>query len=44
MTMIPGVVNGVVKSVDDPDQQGRVQVSFPFLGDRTTAPGRRWRR
>ena len=41
MTMIPGVVNGVVKSVDDPDQQGRVQVSFPFLGgqnDSTWAP------
>jgi uncharacterized protein involved in type VI secretion and phage assembly len=41
MTMMPGVVNGVVKSVDDPDQQGRVQVSFPFLGgqnDSTWAP------
>lgn len=41
MTRMPGVVNGVVKSVDDPDQQGRVQVSFPFLGgqnDSTWAP------
>lgn len=41
MTKMPGVVNGVVKSVDDPDQQGRVQVSFPFLGgqnDSTWAP------
>jgi len=41
MTMMPGVVNGVVKSVEDPDQQGRVQVSFPFLGgqnDSTWAP------
>lgn len=41
MTMMPGVVNGIVKSVEDPDQQGRVQVSFPFLGgqnDSTWAP------
>jgi uncharacterized protein involved in type VI secretion and phage assembly len=32
MSKMSGVVTGVVKSVDDPDQQGRVQVSFPFLG------------
>jgi uncharacterized protein involved in type VI secretion and phage assembly len=32
MSKVSGVVTGVVKSVDDPDQQGRVQVSFPFLG------------
>ena len=41
MSKVPGVVTGVVKSVEDPDQQGRVQVSFPFLGgqnDSTWAP------
>jgi len=41
MSNVPGVVTGVVKSVEDPDQQGRVQVSFPFLGgqnDSTWAP------
>jgi uncharacterized protein involved in type VI secretion and phage assembly len=41
MSKIPGVVTGIVKSVEDPDQQGRVQVSFPFLGgqnDSTWAP------
>jgi uncharacterized protein involved in type VI secretion and phage assembly len=41
MGKVPGVVTGVVKSVEDPDQQGRVQVSFPFLGgqnDSTWAP------
>lgn len=41
MSKISGVVTGVVKSVDDPDQQGRVQVSFPYLGgqnDSTWAP------
>jgi uncharacterized protein involved in type VI secretion and phage assembly len=32
MSKMSGVVTGVVKSVEDPDQQGRVQVSFPFLG------------
>ena len=41
MSKIPGVVTGQVTSVDDPDKQGRVQVSFPFLGgqnDSTWAP------
>lgn len=41
MSKIPGVVTGVVKSVQDPDQQGRVQVSLPYLGgqnDSTWAP------
>jgi len=41
MSKIPGVVTGVVKNVDDPDQQGRVQVSLPYLGgqnDSTWAP------
>jgi phage baseplate assembly protein V len=32
MSRIHGVVTGQVTSVDDPDNQGRVQVSFPFLG------------
>jgi uncharacterized protein involved in type VI secretion and phage assembly len=41
MSRIPGVVTGVVKSVEDPDQQGRVQISLPYLGgqnDSTMAP------
>lgn len=41
MSKIPGVVTGVVKSVEDPDQQGRVQISLPYLGgqnDSTWAP------
>jgi uncharacterized protein involved in type VI secretion and phage assembly len=32
MSKIHGVVTGKVKSVQDPDKQGRVQVSFPYLG------------
>ena len=32
MGKIQGVVTGQVVSMDDPDQQGRVQVSFPYLG------------
>ncbi len=32
MGKIQGVVTGQVTSVQDPDQQGRVQVSFPYLG------------
>jgi uncharacterized protein involved in type VI secretion and phage assembly len=32
MGKIHGVVTGQVVSMDDPDQQGRVQVSLPFLG------------
>lgn len=32
MAKIKGVVTGQVVSRDDPDQQGRVQVSLPFLG------------
>ena len=41
MSTIPGVVTGFVKSVDDPDHQGRVQVSLRYLGgqnDSTWAP------
>ena len=37
MAKIQGVVNGVVVSRDDPDQQGRVQVSLPFLGGENTS-------
>lgn len=32
MSKMRGVVTGKVASVDDPDNQGRLQVSFPFLG------------
>lgn len=32
MANIHGVVTGIVANRDDPDGQGRVQVSFPFLG------------
>jgi uncharacterized protein involved in type VI secretion and phage assembly len=32
MANMNGVITGQVKSTDDPDHQGRVQVSFPFLG------------
>jgi uncharacterized protein involved in type VI secretion and phage assembly len=32
MAKMNGVVSGQVVSRDDPDQQGRVQVSLPFLG------------
>ena len=31
MSRVYGVVTGIVKSVDDPDSQGRVQVAFPWL-------------
>jgi uncharacterized protein involved in type VI secretion and phage assembly len=32
MASLKGVVTGKVVSTDDPEHQGRVQVSFPFLG------------
>jgi uncharacterized protein involved in type VI secretion and phage assembly len=32
MAHMNGVITGKVASTDDPDHQGRVQVSFPFLG------------
>jgi phage baseplate assembly protein V len=41
MSKIHGVVTGKVKNVKDPDNQGRVQVSLPYLGgqnDSTWAP------
>lgn len=37
MAKINGVVNGMVVSRDDPDQQGRLQVSLPFLGGQNTS-------
>jgi phage baseplate assembly protein V len=36
MTMQPGVMVGLVKSVTDPAGQGRVQVTFPTLGGVTS--------
>lgn len=30
---IPGVVNGIVDDIDDPAQQGRVKVTFPWFDD-----------
>ncbi len=33
MSQINGVVIGVVTSVDDPEQQGRVKLHFPWLDD-----------
>ena len=31
MTRYPGVVIGTVRSVDDPDGEGRLQVEFPWM-------------
>lgn len=33
MIRFPGVVTGIVKSLDDPQGQGRIQVLFPWLSD-----------
>lgn len=33
MKRIPGVVVGIVKALEDPKGQGRIQVSFPWLPD-----------
>lgn len=33
MTQVNGVVVGIVRSLDDPQQLGRVQVYFPWLSD-----------
>jgi len=33
MDRIPGVVIGIVRSVDDPEGQGRVQLRFPWLSE-----------
>jgi uncharacterized protein involved in type VI secretion and phage assembly len=33
MKRYPGVVIGIVKSLDDPDGQGRMQVQFPWLSE-----------
>ena len=32
MGKIQGVVTGQVVNITDPDQQGRIQVSLPYLG------------
>jgi uncharacterized protein involved in type VI secretion and phage assembly len=32
-TRMTGVVIGLVKDIDDPDGEGRIRVSFPWLGD-----------
>ena len=37
MGKIQGVVTGQVVNVVDPDQQGRVQVSLPYLGGQNTS-------
>jgi uncharacterized protein involved in type VI secretion and phage assembly len=37
MGKINGVVNGQVVSREDPDQQGRIQVSLPYLGGQNTS-------
>jgi len=37
MTMQPGVMIGLVKSVEDPAGQGRVQLTFPSMGGVTSA-------
>jgi uncharacterized protein involved in type VI secretion and phage assembly len=33
MIRYPGVVTGIVKSLDDPDGQGRIELQFPWLSD-----------
>jgi uncharacterized protein involved in type VI secretion and phage assembly len=33
MKQLPGVVTAIVKSVNDPDGQGRIEVQFPWLSD-----------
>ena len=33
MSRIPGVVIGIVKSVDDPEGLGRVQLTFPWMSE-----------
>ncbi|NLS75685.1 MAG: phage tail protein [Chloroflexi bacterium] len=42
MSRIPGVVIGLVRSLDDPEGLGRVQVAFPWLGE--GAPEGNWAR
>src|SRR4051812_41670159 len=33
MKRYPGVVTGIVKSLNDPEGQGRIQLHFPWLSD-----------
>lgn len=33
MRRIAGVVTGIVKSLDDPDEMGRVQLTFPWMAE-----------
>ena len=33
MKRYPGVVTGIVKSLNDPEGQGRIQLQFPWLSD-----------
>jgi uncharacterized protein involved in type VI secretion and phage assembly len=33
MKRYPGVVTGIVKSLEDPDGQGRIELQFPWLSD-----------
>ncbi|MEO1061306.1 MAG: VgrG-related protein [Actinomycetota bacterium] len=35
---VNGVVPGVVSDIDDPEQLGRVKVSFPWLGEQAVSP------
>jgi uncharacterized protein involved in type VI secretion and phage assembly len=42
MRSINGVVIGIVKSLDDPDQLGRVQLSFPWMNE--SEPESNWAR
>jgi uncharacterized protein involved in type VI secretion and phage assembly len=35
MKSMPGVVTGIVKSLNDPSGQGRIQLQFPWLSDAT---------
>ena len=47
MNSLSGVVIGIVEDVDDPDQQGRIRMTFPWMGSEVRsawAPvrARRW--
>ena len=42
MQRIPGVVSGIVKSLEDPDGLGRLKLTFPWLSE--DAPESNWAR
>ena len=42
MSRIPGVVTGIVNSLDDPEGMGRVQLTFPWMAD--SEPQSNWAR